>query len=400
MNLPIPVPSQTGGPQYAQDEVSCFNQIDGHNHTPGQGALVPLNGLNVNQNFNMNSLSVTNLKSIQLLNQAVSPGSSSLYMLGNNLYWADGTGSYNVQITSGNAVAVSGAIGFSGLPSGTASAAYVSGTGTFRFQSATNTGATLDIGPLKTRNTTASSNAVTITPPNPLAADYTLTLPNALPASTKIMRLDSSGNVSANLDIDNSTLAIVSNTLKVNDLGIGTNQLANSSVTSAKLDLTGLSISAANRTPTTATQYTFNTQTPTYPARWTVVGGSGALNNQLVTSFAYTPSRTNVNLLCSLSQYGYGGSYLYWASWNGGGPGPSGPYYSNCYLRIYFQNPNITKELLSCTGGTNTQNTRIIPITDTAAGNVYIYFYWYNDPGAGYVAMFTGNLIFNFVELN
>ena len=196
MNLPIPVPSQTGGPQYAQDEVSCFNQIDSHNHTPGQGALIPLNGLNVNQNFNMNSLSITNLKSIQLLNQAVSPGSSSLYMLGNNLYWADGTGSYNVQITSGNAVAVSGAIGFSGLPSGTASAAYVSGTGTFRFQSATNTGATLDIGPLKTRNTTASSNAVTITPPNPLAADYTLTLPGALPSNTSFVQASNTGALS------------------------------------------------------------------------------------------------------------------------------------------------------------------------------------------------------------
>jgi len=196
MNLPIPVPSQTGGPQYAQDEVSCFNQIDGHNHTPGQGALVPLNGLNVNQNFNMNSLTVTNLKSIQLLNQAVSPGSSSLYMLGNNLYWTDGTGAYNVQITSGNAVAVSGAVGFSGLPSGTASAAYISGSGTFRFQSATNTGATLDIGPLKTRNTTASSNAVTITPPNPLPADYTLTLPSALPANTSFVQASNTGALS------------------------------------------------------------------------------------------------------------------------------------------------------------------------------------------------------------
>jgi microcystin-dependent protein len=144
----------------------------------------------------MNSLSVTNLKSIQLLNQAVSPGSSSLYMLGNNLYWADGTGSYNVQITSGNAVAVSGAVGFSGLPSGTASAAYVSGSGTFRFQSATNTGATLDIGPLKTRNTTASSNAVTITPPNPLAADYTLTLPGALPSNTSFVQASNTGALS------------------------------------------------------------------------------------------------------------------------------------------------------------------------------------------------------------
>lgn len=196
MNLPIPVPSQTGGPQYALDEQSCFQQIDSHNHTPGQGSLIPLNGLNINQNLDMNNFSVTNLKSLQLNNQAISPGSSSLYMLGNDLYFSDGTGAFNVQITSGNAVAVSGAVGFSGLPSGTASAAYLSILGTFRFQSATNTAATLDIGPIKTRNTLAGSNAVTINAPNPLAADYSLTLPAALPGASSFVSSDVAGNLS------------------------------------------------------------------------------------------------------------------------------------------------------------------------------------------------------------
>lgn len=196
MNLPIPVPSQTGGPQYALDEQSCFQQLDSHNHTPGQGVQIPVNALDINQNLSMGGLSVTDLKSVKFENQSISPGSSSLYMLGNDLYWSDGTGAFNVQITSGNAVAVSGAVGFSGLPSGTASAAYLSFTGTFRFQSATNTGATLDVGPIKTRNTTASSNAVTITPPNPLPADYTLTLPNALPAGNSFIQSDNAGNLS------------------------------------------------------------------------------------------------------------------------------------------------------------------------------------------------------------
>ena len=196
MNLPIPVPSQTGGPQYALDEQSCFQQIDSHNHTPGQGIAIPLNALSINQNLDMSALSVTNLKSISFLNQAISPGSSSLYMLGNDLYWTDGSGAFNVQITSGNSVAVSGAVGFSGLPSGTASAAYLSLTGTFRFQSATNTGATLDVGPIKLRNTTVSSNAVTLTPPNPLPSNYSLTLPNALPASDSFVVSDNSGNLS------------------------------------------------------------------------------------------------------------------------------------------------------------------------------------------------------------
>lgn len=196
MNLTIPVPSQTGGPQYANDEVNCFNAIDSHNHTSGQGVKVPINGLDINQNLDMNTLSVTNLKSIQFLNSAIAPGSSSLYMLGNNLYFRDGTDSFNVQITNGASVNVSGQYGFTGLPSGTASAAFLPLSGTFRFQSATDVGATTDIGPLKLRNTTTNSNAITITPPNPLPADYSLTLPSALPASDSFLVSSNTGNLS------------------------------------------------------------------------------------------------------------------------------------------------------------------------------------------------------------
>lgn len=247
MNLPIPVPSQTGGPQYALDEQSCFQQIDSHNHTPGQGSLVPLNALDVNQNLSMGGFSVTNLKSLQLNNQLISPGSSSLYMLGNDLYFADGTGAFNVQITSGNAVAVSGAVGFSGLPSGTASAAYLSLLGTFRFQSATNTAATLDVGPLKTRNTLAGSNAVTINAPNPLPADYSITLPSALPPSDRILRMSATGAISNNLDVDGSTLQIAANQIYVANNGITLTQMADNSVgTNELIDLSVTTNKIAN----------------------------------------------------------------------------------------------------------------------------------------------------------
>lgn len=268
MNLPIPVPSQTGGPQYALDEQSCFQQIDSHNHTPGQGSLIPLNGLNINQNLDMNNFSVTNLKSLQLNNQAISPGSSSLYMLGNDLYFSDGTGAFNVQITSGNSVAVSGAVGFSGLPSGTASAAYISVLGDFRFQSATNTAANLDVGPIKLRNTTASSNAITLSAPAPLPADYSLTLPSALPASTKIMQLASTGIISATLDADNSTIEISGNNIQVKSGGItqtqlannsvGTNQIIDGSVTQAKLSVASSFYSASSASGSA----TFNSSNP------------------------------------------------------------------------------------------------------------------------------------------
>ena len=64
MNLTIPVPTVTEGPQYAQEIQQNFNLIDSHNHTSGQGSPIPLNALTIGQNLNMNGYSVTNLKSV------------------------------------------------------------------------------------------------------------------------------------------------------------------------------------------------------------------------------------------------------------------------------------------------------------------------------------------------
>lgn len=408
MNLPIPVPSQTGGPQYALDEQSCFQQIDSHNHTPGQGSLIPLNALSVNQDLSMGGFSVTNLKSLQLNNQLISPGPSSLYMLGNNLYFSDGTGAFNVQITSGNAVAVSGAVGFSGLPSGTASAAYLSLLGTFRFQSATNTAATLDVGPIKTRNTLASSNAVTINAPNPLPADYSITLPASTPGSNKILQMGATGAIYNTLDVDNSTLQIAGNSIQVANAGItqtqlannsvGTNQIIDGSVTSSKLSG---AIAPVNRTPTVRTEISFPYQTPTYPSYWQLNTGVTTQTN-LIYTIPYTPSRTNVNLLTLFSYNGSSG-FLYWAGWNPGGPGPQGGYLTTCYMQAIFQNANITTTLLTVAGGSSgvSNCSRIVPITDTAPGNIYLYFTNYGGSGSQTkYSMFTSNFIFNCVELN
>jgi len=197
MNLNIPTPTVTPGPQYAEDISSNFSVIDAHDHSPGSGSPVSLSGIIANVDFSMSTYGINSLKSLSLLNQSVAPGlAGSIYMSGNNLFWKDGTGSYNVQITNGNAVAVSGAVGFTGLPSGTASAAYLSGTGTFRFQSATNTAAQLDVGSVLVRKLTASSAAVTIQSSASLTADYSMTLPAALPSSNSFIQSDNAGNLS------------------------------------------------------------------------------------------------------------------------------------------------------------------------------------------------------------
>jgi len=233
MGLTIPVPTVTEGPQYAQEIQQNFNLIDSHNHTSGQGALIPLNALTISQNLNMNAYSVTNLKSTALVNQVSAPAENgSVYMSGDNLYWKDGTGAYNVQITNGNSLA--GAAGtISGLPFGTASAAYLSGSGTFRFQSATNVGADVDCRTVTLRNNVVSSFGMQVLPPS-LAANLQVTLP-LVPASTKIVAMDSAGAMAANIDADNSSIEIVTNNLQVKDDGITTAKILDGAVTNAKL---------------------------------------------------------------------------------------------------------------------------------------------------------------------
>lgn len=194
MLLPIPVPSQTGGPQYALDEQSCFNQIDSHNHTTGQGVQIPTAGININADLSMNSLSVTNLKSVKFLNNIVVPGTASLYMDNDDLYWAPGSGGASVQLTIGSTIA--GAPGNITNLVPPASAVFDNPSSSFIFSSNTNIAAGMDIGPLTVRNTTVSSNGITINAPNPLAANYSLTLPPAQASTTSVIVVDNAGVMS------------------------------------------------------------------------------------------------------------------------------------------------------------------------------------------------------------
>jgi hypothetical protein len=226
MLLPIPTPSQTGGPQYALDELSCFNKIDAHDHSNNKGAPIALSSLTVSQDLSMEGYGLTSLKYVQFSNQTTIQGAGSLYMLNNELYFKDGTNTYNVQITNNGSVNVSGQVGFVGLPSGTASATYIPALSTFKYESSTNVAATLDVGPLKLNNLAPTSKYVLVSSPVGLAANYNLTLPTSLPAATKIVQLSSTGTLTADLVVDNSTLEISSNILQVKDGGITSAKLS------------------------------------------------------------------------------------------------------------------------------------------------------------------------------
>lgn len=236
MNLPVPVAGQEFGPQWAIDINACMAVIDQHNHAPGSGVQITPAGLNINGDLSFISNNATALRSTRwqvqpsLLGLATDIGCA--YVSGVDLYFNDISGN-QIRITQSGGVA--GSPGSISNLSSPASAAYVSGSQTFVWQSAANTPANLDAGSIILRNITANSKGITLNPPNALANNYSLTLPAALPGSQLIMSLDSSGNIAAAYGVDGSTIVISSNTIQVPASGITATQIAANTITAAKI---------------------------------------------------------------------------------------------------------------------------------------------------------------------
>ena len=198
MGLPVPTVSVDPGPDWAENINSCLSVIDGHGHNPGSGVPVTPNGLNINIDLPFNSNNATLLRSSRYSPQGAPLSAATdigcVYVSGVDLYYNDSLGN-QVRITQSGAV--SGSAGtITGLPSGTASAAYAAGT--FTFQSATNTPANMAVGPIAIGRNSAASKTVTLAPNAGQASNYSWTFPASLPAATDYVTLDSSGNLSYN----------------------------------------------------------------------------------------------------------------------------------------------------------------------------------------------------------
>ncbi len=236
MSLIIPSIGTELAPTWAQDINNSLQLIDQHNHTPGSGLPITPAAMSIDADLALNNFNLVTIRSARFTAQdsplAEGTDLDCVYVSGVDLYYNDGNGN-QVRITQSGGVAGSpGSI--AGLTS-PASATYVAGTQTFVWQSAANTAANMDGGSLKLRNITAGSNAVTINPPAALAANYSLTLPAALPGSTKFLTLDASGNIGNVYDVDNVTIQIAANNLQVKDGGITLAKMAALSVGTSQL---------------------------------------------------------------------------------------------------------------------------------------------------------------------
>lgn len=235
MNLPIPQVGVEPGPDWATDINDSLTIIDSHDHSTGSGVQITPDGLNINSDLTMGQNNLIDIKSLRLSEQNTPLAGSSdltcLYASGVDLYFNDGNGN-QIQVTQNGGIA--GSPGSISNLTSPASASYVAADSTFVWQSDTNVAANLDAGSLVLRNLTVNSKGLTLSPPNSMAANYSLVLP-ALPVSQKFMALDASGNMSAPWAVDNSTIVIAANIVKVPASGITSNEIANDAVITAKI---------------------------------------------------------------------------------------------------------------------------------------------------------------------
>lgn len=205
MGLPVPGVGVTDGPQYATDLNSCLALVDAHDHSPGNGVLITPTGLNINADLVFNSNNLTLARSIRFASQSAPIAQPTdldcVYVSGVDLYYNDGNGN-QVRITQSGGVA--GSPGSISNLTSPASASYVAADSTFVWQSAANTAASLDCESVILRNSTANSKGLTLSPPNAMGADFSITLP-ALPASNLPVSMSNLGVMSA-AAISNSQL--------------------------------------------------------------------------------------------------------------------------------------------------------------------------------------------------
>lgn len=226
MSLPVPVVGVDAGPDWATNINACLSQIDGHSHSAGSGVPITPSGLDINSALSFQSNDATNVRSVRFQPQSAPIGDVSdigcIYEAGGDLYYNDSSGN-QIRITqSGSVAGASGTI--TGLPSGTASAAFVSGQGTFVFQKSTSTGGNVDIGTLILRYggsyPTPSGNYISLQVPSSISSGYSFTLPAALPAASNALLASNTAGVMSYINPDGSTIAVAAGVLLVPNKGI------------------------------------------------------------------------------------------------------------------------------------------------------------------------------------
>lgn len=215
MNLLSPIVGIDPGPQYAIDIDSTLTIIDRHDHSPGNGVQITPLGMNISSDLAFNNNNLISARSLRLQIQSAPLGTptdlTELYAVtnttaGSDLYFNDGNGTQIPLTINGVISGTPGSINNLIPP---ANVTYSSVSETYVFQSAVATGGNIDGASITIRDQVANSNGVTLAAPASLGANYTLTLPTALPSSSAALVVDSSGNVTARIGAFMPTASVI-----------------------------------------------------------------------------------------------------------------------------------------------------------------------------------------------
>lgn len=236
MSLPVPVVGQENGPFYARDVNSCFSILDAHTHSAGSGVQITPDGLNINSTLPFGGNFATGLGGLTLVGSVTTAINTIYETTVGDLHYINASG-LDIQITNSTGVAVT-PTSIPGLVA-PASVEYIPASSTFVWQSNIGIAANMDFGAAILRNLSPNSTfALTLQPPT-LTSNYTITLP-ALPPTTSLMALDSSGNISAPFSISGGLNASVltPGSITVTQMGansVGSVQIINGSISGPQL---------------------------------------------------------------------------------------------------------------------------------------------------------------------
>lgn len=226
MSLPIPTVGQEQGPQYATDVNNSLTIIDQHTHTAGSGVLITPAAININASLPMNSYSLISIGALTLLGVTQPAASQSIWVsVAGDLQYING-GGVNVPITSGTSVIASS----SGISSGTALASFVSSVLVVLADTGGPTPANIQGASLLLGLNSAGTNYLTLSPPASLSSGaYALVLPTVPVSGTRVMTLDSSGNMGTETSdqVAQAMTSVGANAIATTMTAAGANTIAN-----------------------------------------------------------------------------------------------------------------------------------------------------------------------------
>ena len=167
MNLTLPEVGVTIGDTWATQLNAAITLIDSHDHTSGSGQLIPVSGLNINDDLDLGQNDLQNVAELGMYDAGVDPTpTNTVYVKTNELYFKDGNGN-NVRLTSGGAIDV-GTVGGIGGDYGTGGSTviYTDASLTYFFQDSASAAAKIDVGDIDCEDIVSSasiSSTTTIT---------------------------------------------------------------------------------------------------------------------------------------------------------------------------------------------------------------------------------------------